>query len=190
MRVLRGGDLVAVPLGSIPCAHHGDHLRYALDPDLSSATHPKAKHRRRHSPNLVARHHVRNAAQESAAAVARSLYGYRACHRQTARLLSGNRAWCRETKAAIRRLAGHDDGGDEHPARSATAAVLEDLIAFERRNFDVADAWLSVRRPLEADDSLLPFLRPQDDALAEELNALEAGLPLLAMMPHVLTSGA
>ena len=63
--------------------------------------------------------------------------------------------------------------GERDPALSATAAILEDLIAFEGRARDHRMRWNDARIAGGAQ----PFLMPNGDALAADLRALEADLP-------------
>ena len=122
--------------------------------------------------------------QNAAAAITRALDDYRACHApmlSTDEQPSGIRAWCRATKEAIDTWWAMTETGERDPALSDTAAVLEDIIAFEGRAHDVAVRLSNARGD---DGNANPFLRPEGDALAADLRSLQAGLP----RPGVLLS--
>ena len=133
------------------------------------------------------RHEARVAKAENAAArIMRALDDYRACHapaRKTAGQLSKIADWSRETQEALLSWRATADPDKADPLLSNRAAILEDLIAFEKRAWDVVHAWLTTRRPIRQTN---PFLGPEGEALAAKLNALQAGSPVHAMMPQVL----
>ncbi|MDE0046365.1 MAG: hypothetical protein OXU19_10975, partial [bacterium] len=123
---------------------------------------------------------------EAAARIERALDDYRACHapaRETAGQLSQIGNWCRETREALDTWRAATDPCQADPLLSNRAAILDDLIAFEERAFGVAQAWLATRHAMRQTN---PFLEAEGEALAATLNALQASLPLHAMMPQVL----
>ncbi len=133
------------------------------------------------------RHETRIAERENAAArVARALDAYRVCHEPTPGTmsqLSRIRTWCAETKEAIGAWRAMTDPGIRDPELSNEAVVLENLIAFEMRAFDVAvRSWNARRR----DRTASLFLGEGGEALAADLRALQTRLPRHAMMPHEL----
>ncbi len=133
------------------------------------------------------RHETRIAERENAAArVAWALGAYRACHEPTPGTmsqLSRIRTWCAETKEAISAWRAMTDPGIRDPVLSNEAVVLETLIAFEMRAFDVAiDSWNARRH----DRTPSLFLGEGGEALAADLRDLQTRLPRHAMMPHEL----
>ncbi len=141
----------------------------------------------RRALGALGRHEAWIAERDQAAArIERALDDYRACHapaRETAGQLSQIGNWCREIREALDTLRAATDPGQADPLLSNRAAILDDLIAFEERAFDVARAWLTTRRAIRQTN---PFLGPEGEALAAKLTALQAGSPLHAMMPQVL----
>ncbi|MDE0417755.1 MAG: relaxase domain-containing protein [bacterium] len=124
---------------------------------------------------ILARHQTRTEEREKAvAAITRDLDGYRARHRDTANPLSAIGEWCAGTKAAIDTWRAMTVVDERDPALSATAAVLEDIIAFEERAFDLHARWNDARR---TGGAARPFLAEDGDTLAADLRALEASLP-------------
>ena len=121
----------------------------------------------------------------AAAAITRGLDDYRACHQpmlDTIRQLSNIRDWCRDTERAIDTWWAMTDLKRD-PLLSNEAAVLEDLIAFEKRALNVAVRLRSARGD---DEKANPFLAEGGDALAADLRTLQTGLPHHALMPHDL----
>ncbi|MDE2905007.1 MAG: hypothetical protein OXQ28_02880 [Acidobacteriota bacterium] len=124
---------------------------------------------------ILARRQARSEEREKAAAtITRSLDGYRACQQDTASPLSAIGEWRARTKAAIDTWRAMTVVDERDPALSATATVLEDIIAFEERAHDVT---VRLRNARGDDGTANPFLEVDGDALAADLRALEASLP-------------
>ena len=137
-----------------------------------------------HLTGILARHRARSEERENAAAaITRSLDGYRACHQGTAGQLSAIGEWRAETKAAIDAWRAMTVADERDPALSATATVLEDIIAFEERAFDMA---VRLRNARGDGGTANPFLGVEGETLAANLRGLEADLPDHAVMLPVL----
>ncbi len=157
----------------------------ASDPLLTRTRHlagnpPEGETAPQALTGILARHQARAEERDRAAAtITRSLDGYRACHQDTADPLSAIGEWRGTTKEAIGtwRAMTEPDGRD--PALAATAAVLEDLIAFEGRVHDVA---ARLRNARGDDGTGNPFIGKGGDALAADLRELQADLPGRGMM--------
>ena len=161
----------------------------ASDPLLARIHHlagnpPEGETPLRALTGVLAGHEARSAEREKAAAtIARGLDGYRACHRDTASPLSAIAEWRGGTKAAIETWRAMTMPDERDPALSATATVLNDIIAFEVRALDLHARLHDARR---AGGAARPFLTEDGDTLAADLKALEAGLPRHAIILHDL----
>ena len=136
---------------------------------------------------ILARHQTRTEERDRAAAtITRSLDGYRACHASTegtAKQRSVLKEWRDETSAAINNWRAMTVVEERDPALSATATVLEELIAFEERALNVAVRLQDARGD---DGTANPFIGKGGDALAADLRRLQADLPDHAAMLPVL----
>ena len=132
---------------------------------------------------ILARHEVRSAEREiAAAAIARGLDDYRACHApmdDTAMQLVGIGEWCGATKDAIETWRAMTVADERDPVLSETAAVLEDIIAFEEGALDLARRLRDARGD---DGTAGPFAGADGETLARDLRALEGALPDHAVM--------
>ncbi len=141
----------------------------------------------RHLTALLARHQARIEERENAVAgIARALDDYASRHttlRDTPLMQARRvRDWCTRTKEAIDTWQAMTMAGARDPALLATAAVLEDLIAFEERARDFLERWDDARIARIAGGTADPFLQPGGEALAADLRDLEAGLPRHGML--------
>ncbi|MCY4607798.1 MAG: AAA family ATPase [bacterium] len=132
------------------------------------------------------RHETRIAEREKAAAAIRgALDDYRACHApmlSADEQISGIRGWCAETESAIGAWRAMTETGARDPALSETAAVLEDIIAFEGRARDLHMRWNDAGIADTAGVEMDPFHNTGGEALAAALRSLQAGLPRHAVL--------
>ena len=136
---------------------------------------------------ILAGHQTRIGQRDNAIErIARSLDDYSTLHaptQDTTKQLRHIRDWLNGTQEAVRTWQAMTDPSQRDPALSKKAAVLEGLIAFEKRAISVA---VRLRHARDKDGTTSPFLGMEGDALAADLRALETDLPLHGVMLPVL----
>ena len=135
--------------------------------------------------------HERTQAQDAelkaaAATIARGLDDYRALHapmQDASKQLRHIRVWCGEMREAVRAWRAMTDPGERDPALSEKAAVLESLIGFEERAWDVSSRWWRAR---QVAGRASPFFGAEGDSLARDLKRLETDRPPHSIIPRDL----
>ncbi|MCY4608634.1 MAG: hypothetical protein OXD40_08565 [bacterium] len=135
----------------------------------------------------LARHEARIAERDLAAAhIGEALDDYRARH-TTLRDTPSTQArsigtWCDETREAIDTWRAMTMADERDPVLADTAAVLENIIAFEGRARNLHTRWNDVGIASTAEGTASPFLAPVGEAVAADLRTLKAGLPRSCVM--------